>query len=70
MSGPTINKNTFTIREGGVPTPIKDNISLSPDGRTAIFDPEPDLEPNNTKYTAQIDGAKDLSGNALVSAKR
>jgi hypothetical protein len=71
MSSPTINRNTFTVRKAGVPTPIKGNISLSPDGRTAIFDPEPDLEANNTKYTAQIDeGAIDLAGNALVSTKR
>jgi hypothetical protein len=71
MSSPTINRNTFTVRKAGVPTPIKGNVSLSPDGKTAIFDPEPDLEANNTKYTAQIDeGAKDLAGNALVSAKR
>jgi Bacterial Ig-like domain len=71
MSSPTINRNTFTVRKAGVPTPIKGNVSLSPDGKTAIFDPEPDLEANNTKYTAQIDeGAKDLAGNALASAKR
>jgi len=71
MSSPTINRNTFTVRKGGVPTPIKGNVFLSPDCKTAIFDPEPDLEANNTKYTAQIDeGAKDLAGNALVSAKR
>jgi hypothetical protein len=70
MSGPTINNNTFTIRRAGVPTTIKGNISLSPDGRTAIFDAEPDLEPNYTKYTAQnVEGAKDLTGNALVSVK-
>jgi hypothetical protein len=55
MSSPTISTNTFTVRKASMPTPIKGNISLSPDGRTAIFDPEPDLEPNNTKYTAQID---------------
>jgi Bacterial Ig-like domain len=71
MSSQTINRNTFTVRKAGVPTPIKGNISLSPDSKTAIFDPEPDLEANNTKYTAQIDeGAKDIAGNALVSAKR
>jgi hypothetical protein len=71
MSGPTINENTFTVRkEGLMPNLIKGNISLSPDGKTAIFDSEPDLDPN-TKYTVEInEGAKDVAGNALVSGKR
>jgi hypothetical protein len=70
MSGPTINKNTFTVRKEGVPTSIEGDISFSPDDKTAIFDPKPDLDPA-TKYTAEInEGAKDLAGNALVSAKR
>jgi hypothetical protein len=70
MNSQTINENTFIVRKEGVPDPIKGNISLSPDRKTAIFDSEPDLEPN-TKYTAEInEGAKDLAGNALVSAKR
>ena len=70
MNSQTIDKNTFIVRKEGVPDPIKGNISLSPDRKTAIFDSEPDLEPN-TKYTAAInEGANDLAGNALVSAKR
>jgi Bacterial Ig-like domain len=70
MNSQSINKNTFIVRKEGVPDPIKGNISLSPDRKTAIFDSEPDLEPN-TKYTVEInEGAKDLAGNALVSAKR
>jgi hypothetical protein len=70
MNSQSINKNTFIVRKEGVPDPIKGNISLSPDRKTAIFDSEPDLEPN-TKYTTEInEGAKDLAGNALVSAKR
>ena len=71
MSGPTINENTFTVRkESKMPNLVKGNTSLSPDGKTAIFDSEPDLDPN-TKYTAEInEGAKDVAGNALVSAKR
>jgi hypothetical protein len=70
MSGPTINENTFTVRKDGEPNPIKGDISLNPDSKTAIFDPKPDLDPN-TKYTAEInEGAKDLAGSALVSAKR
>jgi hypothetical protein len=71
MDSLTINENTFTVRKADVPTPVAGTISLSPDGKTAIFDPTPDLDPNNIKYTAEInEGAKDLAGNALVSAKR
>ena len=70
MSGPTINENTFTVRKEGVPSPVKGNISLGPDGKTAIFDSERDLEPN-TKYTAEIDErAKNLAGYGLISANR
>jgi hypothetical protein len=70
MNSQTINENTFIVRKEGAPNPIKGNISLSPDRKTAIFDSEPDLEPN-TKYTAEInEGAKDLAGYGLVSAKR
>jgi hypothetical protein len=70
MSTGTINNNTFTVRKENIGTPIKGYISVSPDGRTAIFDPEPDLE-SGSKYIAEIDeGVKDLAGNALVSTKR
>jgi hypothetical protein len=71
MSSPTINENTFTIRRADdESTLIKGALSLSPDGRTAIFDPDQDFSPN-TKYTAEIGTeAKDLAGNALVSTKR
>ena len=71
MSSPTINENTFTIkRADDESTLIKGALSLSPDGKSAIFDPDQDLSPN-TKYIAQINvGAKDLTGNALASIKR
>jgi Bacterial Ig-like domain len=71
MSSPTINENTFTIRRADDPsTLIKGALTLSPDGKTAIFDPDQDLSPN-TKYIAEIGtGAKDLAGNALASTKR
>ena len=71
MSSPTINENTFTIkRADDESTLIKGALSLSPDGKSAIFDPDQDLSPN-TKYIAQINvGAKDLAGNALASVKR
>jgi hypothetical protein len=72
MSSPTINENTFTIRraDDGESTLIKGVLSLSPDNKTAIFDPEQDFSPN-TKYFAEINtGAKDVTGNALDSTKR
>jgi Bacterial Ig-like domain len=71
MSSPTINENTFTIRRAdNESTMIKGALSLSPDSKTAIFDPDQDFSPN-TKYIAEIStGAKDLAGNALASTKR
>ena len=70
MSSPTINTNTFTVKKADETTPITGIVSLSPDGKTAIFDSTQDFSPN-TKYVAAIDiGAEDLAGNALVSAKR
>ena len=70
MSSATINTNTFTVKSADQPTPIPGTVSLSPDGKTAIFDSVQDFSPN-TKYVAAIDvGAEDLAGNALVSAKR
>ena len=70
MSSPTINTNTFTVKKADETTPIIGIVSLSPDGKTAIFDSTQDFSPN-TKYVAAIDiGAEDLAGNALVSAKR
>jgi hypothetical protein len=70
MSSPTINANTFTVKKLEETTPITGIVSLSSDGKTAIFDSTQDFSPN-TKYIAAIDiGVEDLAGNALVSAKR
>jgi hypothetical protein len=71
MSSPTINENTFTVRRADdESTLIKGSLSLSPDNKSAIFDPEQDFSPN-TKYFAEINtGAKDVTGNALASTKR
>jgi hypothetical protein len=70
MSSPTINANTFTVKKEDETTPITGILSLSSDGKTAIFDSTQDFSPN-TKYVAAIAiGAEDLAGNALVSAKR
>jgi hypothetical protein len=70
MSSPTINANTFTVKKADETIPITGILSLSPDGKTAIFDSAQDFSPN-TKYIAAIDiEAEDLAGNALVSTKR
>jgi hypothetical protein len=70
MSSPTINTNTFTVKKEDEATPITGIVSLSSDGKTAIFNSTQDFSPN-TKYVAAIDiGAEDLAGNVLVSAKR
>jgi hypothetical protein len=71
MSSPTINQNTFTIRRADDESAmIKGTLSLSPDSKTAIFDPDQDFSPN-TKYIAEIStGPKDLAGNALASTTR
>jgi hypothetical protein len=70
MSSPTINTNTFTVKKADDTTPITGIVSLSSDGKTAIFNSTQDFSPN-TKYVAAIDiGAEDLAGNVLVSAKR
>jgi hypothetical protein len=70
MSSATINANTFTVKKADETIPIIGIVSLSSDGKTAIFDSTQDFSPN-TKYTAAIDiGAEDLAGNALVSTKR
>jgi len=70
MNSQTINKNTFIVRKEGVPNPIKGNISLSPDRKIAIFDSEPDLEPN-TKYSGEInEGAKRSSRQCVGFSQR
>ena len=70
MSSPTINTNTFTVNKADETIPITGILSLSSDGKTAIFDSTQDFSPN-TKYVAAIDiGAEDLAGNTLVSAKQ
>lgn len=74
VSLPTINKNNFRVWKDDPNNPntneLKGNITLSGDGKTAQFDPEPDLEPG-TKYNVHIAAeAKDLAGNPLSPPKR
>jgi Bacterial Ig-like domain len=68
---PIYRGHTFSVRRADYEsTLIKGTLSLSPDGKTAIFDPDQDFSPN-TKYIAEIGTrAKDLAGNALDSTKR
>jgi len=64
-----INKNTFTVKKDDTITNIDGTVTLSSDGKTAIFDPTKDFD-SSTKYTATISiEAKDLAGNALASPK-
>lgn len=70
MSSTSINANTFTVKKADETTAITGIVSLSSDGKTAIFDSTQDFSPN-TKYVAAIDiGAEDLAGKALDSAKQ
>ena len=63
MDATTITTGTFTLMQGI--TAIPGFVSYS--GTTALFEPAANLAPN-TIYTATIKtGAKDLSGNPLVS---
>ena len=70
MSLETINSSIFSVRKERESTPIEGMISISPDYKTAIFDPKVDLEPDSM-YAAEISqGAKDLAGEALLSINR
>jgi Bacterial Ig-like domain/PKD domain len=67
MSHATINRSSFTVKKKDVPKPIPGVMSLTPDAKTAQFDPDGDLDPSTT-YVAEINqGAKDLAGNPLVA---
>src|SRR3712207_8332026 len=57
-SSPTINANTFTVKKADETIPITGIVSLSSDGKTAIFDSTQDFSPN-TKYTAAIDRSEE-----------
>ena len=70
MNRDTINTATFTVKKDGETTPIPGTVTLSPDGRTVVFDSTEDFD-KGIKYVATVDiGVHDLAGNALISAKR
>jgi hypothetical protein len=72
VSSSTISSNTgtFTVKKDGETNALSGTVSVSTDGKTAIFDAAPDFTPH-TKYVATIDKTvKDIAGNALASTKR
>jgi hypothetical protein len=70
MLASSVSTNTFTLRIADTTTKLGGAVSLSQDGKTATFDPSPDLA-SSTRYVATIfTGAKDLAGNALSESKK
>jgi hypothetical protein len=74
VSGTTFKLTTISIEYQGpspfqIPVPVVVNVPgsvlLSPDGRTAIFDPAQPLLSQKT-YTYMLTGVKDLGGNPLT----
>ena len=69
MSSGTINNSTYSVRKDGGSL-INGKISLTPDLKTAEFDPDQKLDPGTT-YIAEIsERLKDLAGNAVGSISR
>jgi subtilase family protein/Big-like domain-containing protein len=66
----SVSTNTFTLRIADTTTKLGGAVSLSLDGKTATFDPSPNLA-TSTRYVATIStGATDLAGNALSESKK
>jgi hypothetical protein len=66
----SVSSNTFTLRISDTPLKVAGTVSLSLDGKTAIFDPSGDLG-TSTRYVATIfTGVKDLAGNPLSQSKK
>jgi hypothetical protein len=69
MSSGTIDSTNFSVRKDEDAL-INGKISLSPDPKTAEFNPDKGLEPG-TRYIAEIsERVKDLAGNAVGSITR
>jgi Bacterial Ig-like domain len=67
INSSTINESTFAVKSSKDDRTIPGKFTLSPDGKTASFDPDEDFSPS-TKYTATVStGVRDLAGNALVA---
>jgi hypothetical protein len=79
VSGIDLDKKTFTVKRTSQvnnsapvnspqePSDLPGSITLSPDGKTAIFRPKENFSPN-TKYIAKIEGVKDTEGKTLAFA--
>jgi hypothetical protein len=63
MDPATINKSTFTVKQGEVA--VSGDVTYS--GVTAVFTPSSYLEPNTLSTATITTGAKDLAGNALAT---
>ncbi len=67
VQGLTVNPSTFTLKNTGG-TSIAGKVTLSSDGRTAVFTPSSPLA-FLTSYTATVRGVRDLAGNTMITAK-
>ena len=67
VQGLTVNPSTFTLKNTGG-TSMAGIVTLSTDGRTAIFTPSSPLA-SSTSYTATVRGVKDLAGNNMITTK-
>ena len=67
VQGLTVNPSTFTLKNMGG-TSMAGIVTLSTDGRTAIFTPSSPLA-FSTSYTATVRGVKDLAGNTMITTK-
>ena len=67
INSSTINESTFTVKRSKDDRTISGKFTLSPDGKTASFDPDENFSPS-TKYTVTVTtGLRDLAGNALIA---
>jgi hypothetical protein len=67
INGSTINESTFAVKSSKDDRTITGKFTLSPDGKTASFDPDGDFSPS-TKYAVTVtNGVRDLAGNALAA---
>ena len=67
VQGLTVNPSTFTLKNTAG-TSMAGIVTLSTDGRTAIFTPSSPLA-SSTSYTATLRGVKDLAGNTMITTK-
>jgi thermitase len=66
MDKATLTPSTVTLVKSGATKRVDGTVTLSSDGKTVTLDPSASLA-KGTKYTAKIQGAKDLAGNPLAT---